>query len=85
MYSKYKSKITPLSPVAIRVGQSEVYAPEHHTWGIVTCDICDSQFAIGPNRMWDEDHKEHCFVDRLEANLKQDHSTGQVHLNSYEL
>ena len=51
MYSKYKSQVNTLSPVAIRLGQSQVHAPDHNTWGVVTCDTCKIEFAIGPNRI----------------------------------
>jgi hypothetical protein len=46
----YKQHFSGLNPVAIKVGQIEIKAPEHETWGTITCGQCGEQFLIGPHR-----------------------------------
>jgi hypothetical protein len=85
MYSKYKSQVNTLSPVAIRLGQSQVHAPDHNTWGVVTCDTCKIEFAIGPNRIHGPRISEQECVDQFETLLAQDHRHDRSHNDSYEL
>lgn len=85
-YKEYKEKMTCLCPVAIKLGQSEVCAPEHSDWGVVTCDSCDDKFAIGPNRIYGARRKEmQSYVKQLDALLVSDHERKKPHANSYEL
>ena len=81
----YKTSITPLGPVAIKLNQWEVHAPDHDTWGIVSCDDCKDKFALGPNRIFGSRSTEEDCVKQLQDLLKTDHQHGRPHANSYEL
>jgi hypothetical protein len=81
----YEQKLQPLCPVAIKVGQHQVHAPDHDTWGIVTCDSCGVQFHIGPNRIHGARTTAEVSVTQLQALLAEDHRMGKPHLNGYEL
>jgi len=81
----YKSSIRALSPVAIKLNQWEVHAPDHDTWGIVSCEGCKDRFALGPNRIYGSKSTEQQYVMELENKLKEDHEQGRQHSNSYEL
>jgi cysteinyl-tRNA synthetase len=81
----YKTRISPLCPVAVKLNQWEVHAPDHDTWGIVSCDSCKDRFALGPNRIYGSQTSEKECVEQLEDILKIDHQHGRPHANSYEL
>jgi len=81
----YKASIRPLGPVAIKLNQREVHAPEHDTWGVVSCDLCKDKFAIGPNRIFGSRTTVQECVKELEELLKADHEHDRPHQNSYEL
>jgi len=81
----YKTSIRPLCPVAIKLNQWEVHAPDHDTWGVVSCDTCKDKFALGPNRIYGSRSTAAACVRELEDRLKTDHEDGQPHANSYEL
>lgn len=81
----YKTSIRPLGPVAIKMNQWEVHAPDHATWGTVSCNKCKDKFAIGPNRIYGSRTSEEECVRELEDTLKKDHQKSQPHQNSYEL
>jgi len=83
--ARYMTKLTPLGPVAIKLNQSEVHAPDHDTWGVVSCDICKEKFALGRNRIYGSRTTEAECVKELEDLLKADHQHGRPHANSYEL
>jgi hypothetical protein len=85
MFSSYKEKLSSLSPVAIRLMQTDIHAPEHDNWGVVTCDTCEAQFAIGPNRIYGARASQQDCVDRFETLLAHDHQRNQSHKDSYEL
>jgi hypothetical protein len=85
MYSKYKSQLDSLSPVAVRLSQSEINAPDHSTWGVVTCDVCNERFAIGPNRIVGARMSEEASVKQFETILAREHHSNHPHSNSYEL
>ena len=84
-FTNYKTKIQPLCPVAIKIGQTEVHAPDHDDWGVVRCDQCAAEYAIGPNRIHGSHRKGEDGAKDLEAILKKDHERKQPHANSYEL
>ncbi len=84
-YLKYKTKVEPLSPVAIKLGQTEVYAPGHDTWGVVACDVCGERFAIGPNRMYGSRRTDVDCAKDLEEILAEDHNRSRPHPNSFVL
>jgi hypothetical protein len=80
-----KREITPLCPVAIKVGQTEVCEPGHDTWRTVTCDKCAQQFSIGPNRTYGSRRSEQDCVQSLEKALAEDYRNDVSHENWYEL
>jgi len=81
----YRKRLMSLRPVAVKLNQLEVHAPEHSTWGVVSCDGCKDRFAIGPNRIFPgQTTPEEC-AKELEGLLKADHQHGRPHANSYEL
>jgi hypothetical protein len=81
----YKTKLNPLGPVAIKLNQWEVHAPQHGTWGIVSCDGCKERFALGPNLIYGTHTTPDEAVKELEDLLKADHQNDRPHANSYEL
>lgn len=80
----YKSEIAPLCPVAIKLEQHEVRAPEHETWRVVSCTACEDRFAIGPHRIYGARITETEAVKQLESLLAADHRANRAHPNSYE-
>lgn len=84
-FLKYKSQIAPLCPVAVKLGQHEVHAPEHADWGVVSCDSCKDKFAIGPHRLYGARMEAEDAARQLEALLAADHKANREHANSYEL
>ncbi len=84
-YKEYKEKMSPLCPVAIKLYQSEVHAPEHTDWGVVTCDGCKAEFAIGPHRIYGARKSVEACVKQFEELLADDHAQKRAHANSYEL
>jgi cysteinyl-tRNA synthetase len=81
----YKRALSTLRPVAIKLNQLEVHAPDHDTWGIVSCDGCKDRFALGPNRIFGSRTSDKDCVKELEDLLKTDHRHGRPHADSYEL
>jgi len=84
-YKAYDKKIEPLCPVAVKAGQTEVHAPAHETWGVVTCDTCGEKFLIGPNRIYGSRMSAQECAKRLEAFLGEEHSKHRQHPDSYEI
>ncbi len=83
-YAAYNKSLTTLNPVAIKTGQTEIHAPEHNGWGILTCDDCGDRFCIGPNRIYGSRQSEGWCVEVLQEKLAQDHKIMRSHQNSYE-
>jgi len=81
----YKASIRPLGPVAIKLNQWEVHAPDHETWGVVTCDTCKQKFAFGPNRIYGTPATKERLETELRQILKNDHELKRQHQNSYKL
>ncbi len=84
-YAKYKNRLESLNPVAVKLGQTEVHAPEHDTWGVLTCNTCGEKFALGPNRIYASGANEATCVKELESLLVRDHKVNESHHNSYDL
>ena len=84
-YRKYKSQVSPICPVAIKLNQVEVNAPEHSHWGIASCEGCEDKFAIGPNRNYGSRKTDVDCAKDLEATLADDHGNGRAHANSLEI
>jgi cysteinyl-tRNA synthetase len=81
----YKRSIRPLCPVAIKLNQWDVHAPDHETDGVVSCDRCKDKFGIGPNRIYGSRTTPEEYAKELKDILKSDHEHGRLHANSYEL
>jgi hypothetical protein len=84
-YEKYRTQVAPICPVAIKLGQVEVNAPEHDHWGIVSCDACEDKFAIGPNRTYGSRRADVDCARDLEALLAEDHRLNRPHQDSLEI
>lgn len=82
--SDYYEAYHGFDPVAVRLGQSEVRAPEHTTWGTVACESCDAEFAVGCHSMFPTNTEAKC-VAKLESILAADHKAGRPHKSLYEL
>lgn len=83
-YTEYETNLTPLCPVAIRIGQLKVHAPDHDTWEVVSCEQCEDKFAIGPNRIFGSRRTSEACVAQLKALLKTHHQRNESHADSYE-
>lgn len=79
----YKSEIISPEPVAIKLRQNEVHAPNHEDWGTVTCDACGEQFGLGYNRLYGPGglSAEECAAN-LNKILLVDHLFKRQHANS---
>jgi hypothetical protein len=84
-YARYKNRLESLNPVAIKLGQSDICAPQHDTWGVLTCDTCGDKFVLGPNRIYGSRTDEQMCVQELESMLTRDHKLKLPHQNSYDL
>jgi hypothetical protein len=84
-FQAYKLNINSLGPVAVKLDQVEVHAPNHDPWGVFTCDDCEMRFVVGPNRIYGTTAEARDCVRQLETLLKNDHRTNRSHANSYEL
>ena len=84
IYETYKKKIAPFCPVAIKLGQTEIHAPEHSTWGVVKCE-CGETFAIGPHRMYGTRISDQEAAKQLEDILAEDHQRDVAHHDFYPL
>lgn len=80
----YKRKLERVGPVAIKLDQTEVHAPDHDTWCIVSCK-CGDEFAIGPNRIFGSQQLPPDCMKELNERLAGDHHQHRAHENSYEL
>ncbi len=85
-YTAYAKKIEPLCPVAVRMSQTNVHAPAHETWGVVTCNLCGEQFVIGGNRIGGSRITAQECAKRLDSLLAADHQRRDgTHEDSYEI
>lgn len=86
-FIEFKEKVAPMCPVAVKLSQSVVCAPEHSEWGVVACDFegCGERFKIGPHRSWGTKNSAQTCVKQLETMLADDHAKKIIHANSYEL
>jgi len=80
----YITKLQQIAPLAIKLDQSEVHAPDHDRWCKVSC-TCGDQFAIGPNRIFGTKSLPEDCIKELNERLANDHYYHRVHENSYEL
>ena len=80
----YKEAVGGANPVAVRLGQMNVNAPGHETWGTVTCDQCDDKFALGQPRTTADARRDE-YAARLKKILADDHARNTTHRDSYDL
>ncbi len=80
----YKAAFHGLDPVAVKLHQTEIHAPQHTTWGTVKCDSCGEEFAVGCHRLYPTNTETEC-VAKLERILAADHKAGRPHENLYDL
>lgn len=85
MSKSYESELNTTAPVAIKQDQKEIHAPEHDTWGVVTCSACGDRFAVGPHRIYGSRTTEQQCVEQLEKVLASEHKVGRKHLSGYQL
>jgi hypothetical protein len=81
----YKEQLQTINPVAVKLNQREVNAPEHADWGTVTCDRCNEKFSIGHHRMYPQEGQENRYVKAFEEILADEHRQGIPHKNGYDL
>lgn len=81
----YKAELNAIGPIAVRIGQLNLRAPQHSTWGVVSCDVCQAQFAIGPNRHYGSRVPEADCIEELKRFLATDHQYSHPHRDGYEL
>lgn len=79
------AQLHSLNPVAIKEGQTEVSAPEHETWGEVTCSQCGEVFCVGPNRDYSDPAQKMRYMKKFERMLADEHRQGDRHQNRYDL
>ena len=84
-YIPYKDKLQSLGPVAIKLGQHDISAPDHEHWGIVECDACPERFAIGFNRIYGSRSTDVQCAMQLQQLLANEHGRKELHCNSYQL
>ena len=82
--SDYYGVFDGLDPVAVKLRQTEVHAPEHTTRGTVKCESCGEEFAVGCHRLYPTNSEEEC-VAKLRRILAANHKAGQPHENLYIL
>lgn len=80
----YYAEFLGTEPVAIKLHQTMVHAPQHTNWGTVKCDNCGEEFAVGCHAFYPTGNETEC-VERLHQILATDHSAGRGHENLYEL
>ena len=81
----YRSEINPLNPVAIKLGQGNVHAPNHETWDVVKCPHCADKFALGPNQIYGSRITKEDATKDLFSLLTDDYNHHRRHQASYEL
>ena len=85
--SFYKTSIDTFNPVAIKLEQREVHAPDHSNWGVITCNTCFERFAFGPNRIYGVRGNKTVdgYATILKGILTDDHRNNRSHQNAYDL
>jgi hypothetical protein len=86
-FTEYTEKASPLCPIAIKLNQAVVHAPQHSEWGVVACEFdgCGEKFKIGPHRFFGTKSSTQTCVRQLQQLLADDHTKNRIHSNSYEL
>jgi hypothetical protein len=72
------------SPVAVRLHQREIHAPQYVSTGRVVCDSCGAQFGLGVHQLYPANNQAELVLN-FEQILAADHAAGRPHLNLYEL
>jgi hypothetical protein len=82
---EYKVAFTGPDPVAVKLNQMEIHAPQHRHRGIVTCELCHEQFGVGDHTLFPSTQTWGHSVAKLEALLAEDHRVNRGHANLYNL
>jgi hypothetical protein len=85
---EYRSELRNISPVAIKMGQTEVHAAfrDREDWDVVPCPSCSDKFLIGgPHPFFPSRFTRHRVTHDLFSLLAEDHGRGRIHQNSYAL
>jgi len=80
----YLSAYEGISPVAVRLHQREIHAPEHLAAGHLVCDSCAAQFGLGVHRAHPQVNQSE-LRRKLEQILAADHEASRPHQNLYDL
>jgi hypothetical protein len=80
----YMREFPGVDPVAVKLDQTEIHAPQHTTWGTVKCESCGEEFGVGCHRLYPT-NTEREYVTKLERILAADHKAGRPHENLYDL
>ena len=81
-----KRKFYGLGPVAVKLHQGDVCAPEHDSWEpIIACVGCDAEYKAGHNRIYGSRSTETECIEELKQKLLDDHRDGRPHNDIYEL
>jgi len=80
----YKMAFRALDPVAVKLHQTEVHAPEHTTWEVVKCESCGQEFAVGCHMLYPTG-REREYIEKLKIVLISDHKADRSHANLYNL
>jgi len=83
--NEYKIVFTGTDPVAIKLHQTEIHAPEHTTMGIVKCESCGEEFALGYHRFFPPTETWKQYENRFKQTLVEDHKAERPHANQYNL
>jgi hypothetical protein len=85
LMGEYKAAFTGPDPVAIKLHQMEIHAPQHRDRGIVTCASCREQFGVGDHSLLPSTDTWGHLVAKLEDLLAEDHRVNRGHANLYNL
>lgn len=85
---EYRSELSNIGPVAIKIGQREVRAAfrDRQDWDMVSCPGCPDKFSIGgPHPFFPSRFTRDKVTGDLLSVLAGDHGRGGIHQNSYAL
>ncbi len=80
----YKVVYEGIEPVAVKLNQSIIHAPEHGNFGKVKCEFCNDEFGVGHHWLYTGNTEDES-VAKLKGILAADHKAGRRHQNLYEI
>ena len=81
---EYYGAYEGLGPVAVRLRQTEIHAPNHATWRAVKCEHCGTEYGVGYHRLYPINTEMECIA-KLGEILAADHKMNRAHENLYDL